>query len=45
MKESYSIVDKRVTPCTEPSGTSRIKESELNSFVNAQYVEPKKLDM
>ena len=45
MKESYSIVDKRVTPCTEPSGYQRIKEGELNSFVSAQYVEPKKLNM
>ena len=45
MKESYTIVDKRVTPCTEPSGYQQDKEGELNSFVNAQYVEPKKLDM
>ena len=45
MKESYCIVDKRVTPCTEPSGYKLIKEGELNSFVNVQFVEIKKLDM
>ena len=43
MKESYCIVDKRVTPCTEPSGYQ--KEEGLNSFVNAQFAEIKKLDM
>ena len=44
MKETYCIVDKRVTPCTEPSVTKLIKEEELNSFVDAQFVEIKKLD-
>ena len=45
MKESYSIVDKRVTPCTEPSGYQQDKRGRTQFFVNAQYVEPKKLDM
>ena len=45
MKESYCIVDKRVTPCTEPSGYQKDKEGELNSFVNARFAELKKLDM
>ena len=42
MKESYCIVDKRVTPCTEPSGYQKDK---LNFIVDAQYVVIKKLDM
>ena len=45
MTESYCIVDKRVTPCTEPSGYQKDKEVELNSIVDAQFVEIKKLDM
>ena len=45
MKESYCIVDKRVTPCTEPSGYQTVKEVELNSIVDVQFVEIKKLDM
>ena len=35
MEESYCIVDKRVTPCTEP----------LNFIVDALFVEIKRLDM
>ena len=45
MKESYCIVDKRVTPCTEPSGYQKIKEGVLNSTVDVQFAEIKKLDM
>ena len=29
MQESYCIVDKRVTPCTEPSGYQRDKRGRL----------------
>ena len=43
MTELYCIVDKRVTPCQVV--TNKIKEVELNSFVDAQFVEIKKLDM
>ena len=46
MNESYCIVDKRVTPCTASQVvTKQLKEEELNSFVNVQFVEIKKLDM
>ena len=45
MKESYCIKDKRVTPCTEPSGYQTVKEVKLNSSVIVQFVELKKLDM
>ena len=43
MKESYCIVDKRVTPCTEPSGYQTDKtEEELNFIVDVQFVGLKK---
>ena len=45
MKESYCIVDKRVTPCTEQVVTKKIQEADCNSIVNVQSVELKKLDM
>ena len=45
MKESYCIKDKRVTPCTEPSGYQTDKKEERNSFAIALFVELKKLDM
>ena len=32
MKESYCIVDKRVTPCTEPSGYQRDKRGRTQFF-------------
>ena len=32
MKESYSIVDKRVTPCTEPSGYQKDKRGRTQLF-------------
>ena len=46
MKESYCIVDKRVTPCTlSQVVTKLIKEVENNSIVDVQFVEIEKLDM
>ena len=44
MKESYCIVDKRVTPCTEASGYQQDKRGRTQFFVDAQFVEIKKLD-
>ena len=32
MKESYCIVDKRVTPCTEPSGYQKDKRGRLQFY-------------
>ena len=32
MKESYCIVDKRVTPCTEPSGYQHDKRGRTQFF-------------
>ena len=32
MKESYCIVDKRVTPCTEPSGYQKDKRGRTQFF-------------
>ena len=32
MKESYCIVDKRVTPCTEPSGYQTDKRGRTQFF-------------
>ena len=32
MKESYCIVDKRVTPCTEPSGYQKDKRGRTQLF-------------
>ena len=32
MKESYCIVDKRVTPCTEPSGYQQDKRGRSQFF-------------
>ena len=45
MAETYCIVDKRKTPCVDPSGYQRIKEADYNSFVNALFAEIKKLEM
>ena len=45
MKESYCIKDKRVTPCTEPSGYQNDKRGRTQFFVIARFVELKKLDM
>ena len=45
MKESYCIVDKRVTPCIEPSGYQTDKRGRKQFFCNVQFVELKKLDM
>ena len=45
MNESYCIVDKRVTPCTEPSGYQKDKRGRTQFFVDAQFAELKKLDM
>ena len=48
MKESYCIVDKRVTPCTGPSGYQTDKRGRKQFFcrcaVCGQFVEIKKLD-
>ena len=32
MKESYSIVDKRVTPCTEPNGYQKDKRGQTQFY-------------
>ena len=32
MKESYCIVDKRVTPCTEPSGYQKDKRGRTQFY-------------
>ena len=47
MKELYCIVDKIVTPCIAQSQVviKLIKEVELNSTVDMQFVVIKKLDM
>ena len=45
MKESYCIVDKRVTPCVEPSGYQTDKRGRTQFFCKCGFVEPKKLDM
>ena len=45
MKESYCIVDKRVTPSRSQVATKKIKEDELNSTANVRFAELKKLDM
>ena len=45
MKESYCIVDKRVTPCTEPSGYQKDKRDRTQFFCRWQFVGIKKLDM
>ena len=45
MKESYCIVDKRVTPVQSQVVTNKISVVELSFIVNALFVEIKKLDM
>ena len=45
MEKTYCIVDKRKTPCVEPSGYQRDKNNRLQFFVHVQFVEIKKLDM
>ena len=38
MKESYCIVDKRVTPCTEPSGYQKDKRGRTQFFCGNKKV-------
>ena len=45
MKETYSIVDKRKTPCIQPSGYQRDKKIDYNFIAPVLCVDIKKLDM
>ena len=45
MKESYCIVDKRVTPCTEPSGYQTDKRGRTQFYCRCAVCGNKKLDM
>ena len=38
MTESYFLVDKRVTTCTEPSGYQKDKRGRTQFFGNVRYV-------
>ena len=38
MKETYCIVDKRVTPCTEPSGYQQDKRGRTQFFCGIKKV-------
>ena len=43
MKESYCIVDKRVTPCTEPSGYQQDKRGRTQFFCHCAVCGIKKV--
>ena len=43
MKESYCIVDKRVTPCTEPSGYQKDKRGRTQFFCHCAVCGIKKV--
>ena len=43
MKESYCIVDKRVTPCTEPSGYQTDKRGRTQFFCKCTVCGNKKV--
>ena len=43
MKESYFIVDKRVTPCTEPSGYQQDKRGRSQFFCKCAVCGTKKV--
>ena len=43
MKESYCIVDKRVTPCTEPSGFQTDKRGKKKFFCTCAVCGNKKV--
>ena len=43
MKESYCIVDKRVTPCTEPSGYQKDKRGRTQFFCRCAVCGNKKV--
>lgn len=43
MKESYCIVDKRVTPCTEPSGYQKDKRGRTPFFCRCAVCGSKKV--
>jgi len=43
MKESYCIVDKRVTPCVEPSGYQKDKRGRTQSFCKCSVCGNKKV--
>ena len=43
MKESYCIVDKRVTPCTEPSGYQQDKRGRTQFFCRCAVCGNKKV--
>ena len=43
MKESYCIVDKRVTPCTEPSGYQKDKRGRTQLFCKCAICGNKKV--
>ena len=43
MKESYCIVDKRVTPCTEPSGYQNDKRGRTQFFCRCAVCGNKKV--
>ena len=43
MKESYCIVDKRVTPCTEPSGYQTDKRGRTQFFCHCTVCGNKKV--
>ena len=43
MKESYCIVDKRVTPCTEPSGYQTDKRGRTQFFCTCAVCGNKKV--
>ena len=42
MKESYCIVDKRVTPCTEPSGYQKDKRGRTQFYCKCAVCRRKK---
>ena len=43
MKESYCIVDKRVTPCTEPSGYQKDKRGRTQFYCHCTVCGNKKV--
>lgn len=45
MEDTCCVVDKRKTPCVEPSSSKKIKETDFNFFVIVQFVHQKLLDM
>ena len=45
MEDTCCVVDKRKTPCVEPSSIKKIKETDFNFFVIVQFVHQKLLDM